>query len=218
VSEAATVSSQLASQSRTRGLKPWQPGQTGNPGGKPRRFAELSELSKANFSLAVKRLGELIASRDDELAFRAIQFTFLYLLGKPAESMTYLEATRARLQELAEVVIPPVQRVEALPQALPTEPAPSAHQESEPQVAPVVSTMTPPPPETPAATPVGGASLGFEMTPERAEFLDSLKPEKPVGLRCLHHSVRGQCDSAATDGKQWCAKHTAELFGALEGK
>ena len=58
-----------------KGLTPYKPGQSGNPGGKPKRYAELQALSQANFPLAVQRLGELIQSRDDEMAFRAIAFT-----------------------------------------------------------------------------------------------------------------------------------------------
>ena len=195
----------------------FKPGQSGNPGGKPKRYAELQALSQANFPLAVKRLGELIQSKDDEMAFRAIAFTFSYLLGKPAEArdLLQLESMRARVAEL--VVAPPQ------PEALPDVPAPSLTRE-EPQAA--IAT-TPPPeagsgPETPPVSappsaPVAAEPLGFTMTPERAEFLESIKPEAHV-QHCIFHTTKGPCQEPADTGSQWCAPHKAKLFGALGEK
>jgi hypothetical protein len=200
-----------------KGLKPWQPGQSGNPGGKPKRFSELTALSKANFPLAVKRLGELIQSKDEEMAFRAVQFAFLYLLGKPADSMVYLEALKARLADYEAQVPGVAQHVEEQEAVSPLPVVPAQLTREEPQ-APLDSPLSQAPPEPPVATPVGGEALGFTMTPERQELLEQVKPEpKATEHRCLYRTATGQCEDVATDGR-WCATHRAKLFNSLEAK
>jgi len=186
--------------------RPFRPGQSGNPGGRPKRLAELQALSQVNFPVAVERLAKLIQSQDEELAFRVIQFVFLYVLGKPAEatSLAHLEAMRARLTEL---VVPP------LPEPEPAEP-PAPLPPAVPEPAPCPSRPEAPPEAVRVDTAPPHVPLGFELTPERAKLLEEIKPPepKPQGLRCLFRGKDGQCPDTALDGKQWCAGHLAKLF------
>ena len=199
---------------RYRGLKPYQPGQSGNPSGKPKRLAELQALSQVNFPVAVERLAKLIQSQDEELAFRVIQFVFLYVLGKPAEatSLAHLESMRARLTELV---------VQPLPEVAPDAPPPN----SVPELVQEPLTTSPVPPEAAGVvtasvlreepvTPPPSEPSGFVMTPERQAFLETIRPPevKPQGLRCLFRGKDGQCSELAQDGKQWCPGHLAKLF------
>ena len=219
----------LASTARpvSQNLRPFKPGQSGNPGGRPKRLAELQALSQVNFPVAVERLAKLIQSQDEELAFRVIQFVFLYVLGKPAEatSLAHLEAMRARLTEL--VVSP------SLPEPSPSPGSPLP----ETEVAPEAPLTEAPPVATHVQGSGVGVSPGFTMTPEREKLLQDLKksadethehrkwalsegiftdgtvdPPKPQGLRCLFRSKDGQCSELAQDGKQWCPGHLAKLF------
>ena len=167
----------------------YKPGQSGNPGGRPKRLAELQALSQVNFPVAVARLAELIQSKDDELAFRVIQFVFVYILGKPPEASTlaHVESMRARLTELV-VQSPQLDPPEDIPPSLP-EMAPS-HEATTP--APMLTSSVPP-----------------EAT------LESNAQGVPSGLRCLYHGKDGQCAQMAGEGPPYCAPHKAKLFSMV---
>ena len=49
----------------------WKPGQSGNPGGRPKTVAEIRELLKSHAPMAVARLVELAGSKNEAVAERA---------------------------------------------------------------------------------------------------------------------------------------------------
>jgi len=167
----------------------WKPGQSGNPSGRAKgtTLQELKEMSRTLFPVAMKRLEELMNSRDERIALEAVQFAYLYTFGKPQEGrdLAHLEAMRARMTELVAV---PVQ--EELP-------APEA-----PVVTPEALHPTLPTPESPEAT-------------DRPTTAGS-PVSAPSGLRCLHRGVSGQCEAAIVPGKQWCQSHLDKLFGVVK--
>lgn len=164
----------------------FKPGQSGNPGGKRKGLVELRSLSQECYPQALRRLNELIDSRNEDTARWAITTVLNYVLGKPSDSMALLEGLRQRLG------------VEGLPtpllakavdsgssngKTLGSEPSdggsnPSPEAPAQPSLTALAKPQEPSPPappETPAATPVGGVSLGFEMTPDRADLLKRLR-------------------------------------------
>jgi len=192
----------------------FKPGQSGNPGGRPKKLAELYNLAATNFPQAVQALGELLKSEDEALRLQAVQFAYLYTLGKPPEGtdLVHLESMR---QRLAEVV------VHSLPEVAPDAPPPN----SVPELVQEPLTTSPVPPEAAGVvtasvlreepvTPPPSEPSGFVMTPERQAFLEAIRPPevKPQGLRCLFRGKDGQCSELTQDGKQWCPGHLAKLF------
>ena len=154
----------------------FKPGQSGNPGGRPKKLAELYNLAATNFPQAVQALGELLKSEDEALRLQAVQFAYLYTLGKPPEGtdLVHLESMRQRLAEVVVHSLP-----EVAPDALPPNSVPELVQEPlttspvPPEAAGVVTAsvlreepVTPPPSEP----------SGFVMTPERQAFLEQIKP------------------------------------------
>jgi hypothetical protein len=176
----------------------WKPGQTGNPTGRPKgsTIRELREVARANFELAAERLKGLIQSQDEGIALQAVQFAYLYTLGKPMEGhdILHLESKQARHQELV---------AEPEPQhALPS-PAPEP--------------VSPPVPE-PLPQAVDAVPLAPSLTDAApTEALGDVRvPEAPSGLRCMYRGKDGQCAEHAPDGSQWCAPHKAKLFEAIK--
>ena len=176
-------------------LEPYRfkPGQSGNPLGRPKgtTMGELKDLAKANIPIAVKRLEELMNSRDERIALEAVQFAYLYTFGKPQEGrdLAHLEAMRARMTELV-----------AVPVSYPEQPTlPSTHP-VEAQESPAAVLTAPAPPEAPD--------------------VESLPPPAPVsapsGLRCIYRGKDGQCADAALPDKQWCGPHHAKLFAMVQ--
>ena len=175
---------------RARGT--FKPGQSGNPSGRPKRLAELNALCQKNFPLALRRLRRLIKSPDDELSFRAIQFTFAYVMGKPpeAESLLHLENMRAKLTQLVIPQVPAAAPPIPLPEAVPETRVPQHPIEAKPQAPP--------------------------------EALEAVTPlQEPSGLprhdtlRCIYRNKDGQCPELAEDGKQWCRVHHDKLFSMV---
>ena len=99
----------------------FQPGISGNPSGRPKIASEIKELLRDNVPLAVKRLGELMSSKNDATALAALNIYFDRLCGKPVQAVEadvrqavdirqmFLDATRtvnaqARAAEDAKVI------------------------------------------------------------------------------------------------------------------
>lgn len=164
----------------------WKKGESGNPSGRAKRIAELHAMAQENYPLALKRLEELINSRDEDMAFKAVSFTFLYVLGRPLEgsALLHMDAMRAKLTELV---------VAKSPEAPPALPPPAVPEKVE--APPLTRLEAPPPPE--------------------ALRVDSGDAKAPSGLRCLYRGKDGQCHELAVTGASWCAPHKEKLLGSL---
>lgn len=69
------------------GMKPWQPGQSGNPNGRPVMPPDVKEALQAGSKRAAERLVELIESDDPRVATVAAQAVLDRLYGKPAQQV-----------------------------------------------------------------------------------------------------------------------------------
>lgn len=89
-----------------RGLIPFKPGQTGNPGGRPKRKpitdAILRELDKAvrgggtNADKAAAHLVKLMFHREPRVAIEASRLVLAYVEGMPSQSLTIDIQERAK--------------------------------------------------------------------------------------------------------------------------
>ncbi len=182
---------------KTKHLQRYQfkAGQSGNPGGRTKgtTLREMKDLARTHFEVAAKRLVELIHSRDEAIALQAVQFVYLYSLGKPQEGgdIEHREARLARSTELIAVPVnpEPAPELPAPPEAESVVAAPSLTAKAE---------SNPPP---------------VELPPEAtgAKALASV----PSGLRCLYRGKEGQCQELALGTSQWCAPHRAKLFSMV---
>ena len=51
----------------------WKPGQSGNPGGRPKVVAEIRDLARAHGVAAIERLAALLKSSNESVALRAAE-------------------------------------------------------------------------------------------------------------------------------------------------
>jgi hypothetical protein len=65
-------------------LKPWKPGVSGNPRGRPKVAEEVRSLARAHGQRALERLVELIDDPDPRVAFMASREVLDRAYGKPA--------------------------------------------------------------------------------------------------------------------------------------
>lgn len=72
---------------RLSGLKPFQPGQSGNPNGRPKKHVTIAQLAEENSEKALKKLAKLIDSEDERIALAAAQAVLDRAVGKPKQSM-----------------------------------------------------------------------------------------------------------------------------------
>ena len=72
--------------SRLAGLRPWQPGQSGNPGGKGGNYKVVLRLARDYSPQAMERLIELSGSRDERVAFTASKEILERAYGKVKET------------------------------------------------------------------------------------------------------------------------------------
>ena len=170
----------------------WKPGQSGNPGGKPRGVAELRRKLLRLEPKARKRLMELIESANEEVAFKALALYFAYVLGKPPENMDLvkMEVMRERVRSVMGTFV----KTETLPaQELP--PIPVEEVAPSREAVPLAPTLTSSaPPEAPREVRVSG---------------------EPSGLRCLYRGKDGQCQELAAEGASWCLPHKTKLFSMV---
>ena len=68
--------------SRYRGLVPFRKGQSGNPGGRTKQFAQCQRLCREASPDAARRLIELIQSEDERVALMAADKVFERAWGK----------------------------------------------------------------------------------------------------------------------------------------
>lgn len=64
---------------------PFAPGQSGNPGGRPKLSNELRDAARAATPRALERAIQLIESPDENVALKAINTVWDRAYGKPAQ-------------------------------------------------------------------------------------------------------------------------------------
>lgn len=67
-------------------LKPFQPGQSGNPSGRPKKVRELASIAEENSEKAMRKLAKLVDSSDDRVALAAAQALLDRSMGKPTQT------------------------------------------------------------------------------------------------------------------------------------
>jgi hypothetical protein len=85
VREEAIERTRRVSQRSLRNLIPYKKGQTGNPGGKTKQFAQCQRLCREASPDAARRLIELIQSEDERVALMAADKVFERAWGRPKE-------------------------------------------------------------------------------------------------------------------------------------
>lgn len=86
-------------------LRPWQPGQSGNPSGRPVMPPEVKAALEAGSEAAARRLVELVGSNDERVALLASQALLDRLYGKPAQAVDKtITTTTVQQQHLAILV------------------------------------------------------------------------------------------------------------------
>jgi hypothetical protein len=68
---------------------PFEKGKSGNPGGRNKEHERLKKLALSYCPAAIKRLGELIASKDARTAVAASSAILDRGLGKPAQALEH---------------------------------------------------------------------------------------------------------------------------------
>ena len=88
-------------------LKPWQPGQSGNPSGRPVMPPAVKKVLEGGSLDAVKKQVELLQSKDPRIVFLASQAILDRLYGKAAQAVdknvTVTNVQQAHLQILLEL-------------------------------------------------------------------------------------------------------------------
>lgn len=86
-----------------KGLKPWQPGQSGNPGGLSKEQAHLRKLLNKKLPDLGERLLRLCYSEDEKMSLAAIKEVFDRTIGRPKESVS-VETSESVAALLAKIV------------------------------------------------------------------------------------------------------------------
>jgi hypothetical protein len=76
--------------SNPRGNPNWKPGQSGNPGGRPRendQIRAVKEMMRANAAWCYARMIELAQSGDEKVAAKMIELLAGYTFGRPAQTV-----------------------------------------------------------------------------------------------------------------------------------
>lgn len=66
----------------------FQPGQSGNPGGRPKETAEIKAAARLHGKKAIEKLAALLDSPDDRTVIAASQALLDRGYGKPAQAIT----------------------------------------------------------------------------------------------------------------------------------
>lgn len=64
---------------------PFQPGQSGNPGGRPKAVRELQAMAAKHIPKAIRKAKELVGSEDGRVAIAAATFLRDTGIGRPAQ-------------------------------------------------------------------------------------------------------------------------------------
>lgn len=101
----ATVQSDaVANTTGSRGgianLKPFKPGQSGNPAGKAKAATDVVKLARDGSEKAIKRLVKLIDSEEDRVALAAAVAVLDRAVGKPAQTVAHATKDAKDIPEL----------------------------------------------------------------------------------------------------------------------
>ena len=72
----------------------WGPGQSGNPGGRPKIAAEVRDLAREHGGKAIERLVALMHSKNESVAVRAVEAILDRGYGRPMQAMEPTESIR----------------------------------------------------------------------------------------------------------------------------
>ena len=118
-------------------LRPFRPGQSGNPSGRGGEYHEIQRICRAASPAAARRMVELMQSADERIALMAAEKVLERGWGKPreardadipdAETVARREASRAAVVELLQMMAVPEPM---LPRSAPINRAIAAHQSS----------------------------------------------------------------------------------------
>lgn len=79
-----------ASANRARSLanlRPFRPGQSGNPAGRPKKVVAVTSLAEEHSEAALKKLVKLMSSDKEQVALAAAQAILDRAMGKPKQSL-----------------------------------------------------------------------------------------------------------------------------------
>lgn len=79
---------------RTPPRSAWGPGQSGNPGGRPKIAAEVRDLAREHGGKAIERLVALMHSKNESVAVRAAEAILDRDYGRPRQAMELTENIR----------------------------------------------------------------------------------------------------------------------------
>lgn len=78
----------------------WGPGQSGNPGGRPKVAAEVRDLARAHGCKAIERLVALMDSKNQAVALRAAEAVLDRGYGRPLQAMKLTEDPQEKPRSL----------------------------------------------------------------------------------------------------------------------
>jgi hypothetical protein len=88
---------------KTANLKPWKKGQSGNPGGRTKTSREITQLALEGSKKAIKRLLQLVDSKDERVALSAAIAVLDRGCGKPTQVMQHAGDPENPLQSGAKI-------------------------------------------------------------------------------------------------------------------
>jgi hypothetical protein len=100
----------------------WRPGQSGNPGGRPKVSAEIRELARQHGSQAIERLVALMHSKNESVAVRAAEALLDRGYGRPMQGVELSEQeARPKHTAIQVTFVTPPKREDAysVPQPVP---------------------------------------------------------------------------------------------------
>lgn len=74
---------------RTSGLRPWKPGQSGNPDGQPKWVGKVRKALAKNAELAADVLRQVLETGSDADKVRAAKIVLEYTIPKPTEKVEH---------------------------------------------------------------------------------------------------------------------------------
>jgi hypothetical protein len=107
----------------------WKPGQSGNPGGRPKVSAQIRDLARDHGAQAIERLVVLMHSKNESVAVRAAEALLDRGYGRPMQRMELSGQEASCQQTMIRIAfVTPPKRDEGC--AIPQRPCPIRHSEA----------------------------------------------------------------------------------------